>query len=219
MANRKGKIMNGFIPNSFQVPNALVDEIISTINPNSLKCYLVVIRKTVGWQKEWDKISTSQLMKLTGIKRKDTIFKSMKELEELGLIESKKELGKLTSYRLVLKNRTGTKKQDESGTKKPYPTKDNNKKQSKYDLFIEYLESKCKYKSKVTKTKDGKELFNQIEDKKQLAIDYIKHQEKEGNYAKRITAFMKDYETVYKNNKPKANVKTLVINGREYEEL
>lgn len=84
-------------------------------------------------------------------------------------------------------------------------TKENktiNKTKNNYDAFIDYLKSKCKYKSKVSKTKDGEKLFKQIEDKKELAKDYIKHQEEEGNYAKRITAFMEDYETVYK---PTAN--------------
>lgn len=190
--------MNDFIPNSFQVPNALVDEIIATLNPNSLKCYLIVIRKTVGWQKEWDKISTTQLMELSGIKRKDTVYNCMKELEGLGLIESIKEQGKLTKYRLVLKNRTGTDKPSQTSTEKPYPTKDNNKTQSKYDLFLSYLKKNCKYKTKVTKTKEGKKLFDSIEDKHQLVKDYIQHQKDKESFSVRITAFMEDYETVYK---------------------
>jgi phage replication O-like protein O len=102
--------MSNFIPNSFQVPNALVDEVIATLNPNALKCYLVVVRKTVGWQKEWDKISTTQLMKLTGIKKKDTVYNAMKELENLNLIECVKTQGKLSNYRLVLMNGTSTDK-------------------------------------------------------------------------------------------------------------
>lgn len=102
--------MNNFIPNSFQVPNALVDDIISTLNANSLKCYLVIVRKTVGWNKEWDKISTTQLMQLTGIKKKDTIYNAIKELENLNLIECDKTQGKLTNYRLVLINGTSTDK-------------------------------------------------------------------------------------------------------------
>lgn len=67
-----------------------------------------------------------------------------------------------------------------------------------YDAFISYLKSKSKYKTKVTKTKDGEKLFKQIEDKKQLVIDYLRHQEEKKEYSVRITAFMEDYETVYK---------------------
>lgn len=211
--------MDNFIPNSFQVPNALVDEIIATLSPNALKCYLVVIRKTVGWQKEWDKIATTQLMELTGIKRKDTIYKSMQELENLELIESSKELGRLTSYRLVLKNRTSTDKPSQTSTKKPYSTKDNNKTQNEYDIFLEYLKKNCKYKTKITSTKDGKKLFNSIENKKLLIIHYLAHQNEKKEYSQRITAFMEDYETVHKNSNANEDKKLVQVNGKSYEEV
>jgi len=121
-----------FIPNSFQVPNILVDEVISSVSPNALKCYLIIIRKTTGWGKEWDKISTTQIMELSGIKKKNTVYKATKELEELGLIESKKTKGRLTEYRLVPKKDTSTqkgyrvvpKKDTTSSTQKGYSTKD-----------------------------------------------------------------------------------------------
>ena len=77
--------------------------------------------------------------------------------------------------------------------------KTSNKKNNTYDAFLGYLKSKCKYKSKITKTKEGKDLFNQIQDKKQLVIDYLKHQEDKKDFAVRITKFMEDYNTVYKN--------------------
>lgn len=74
--------------------------------------------------------------------------------------------------------------------------KTNNK--SEFDKFIDFLKSKCKYKSKVTKTKDGEKLFKNIDNKKALAEAYIRHQEGKKEYAVRITKFMEDYETVYK---------------------
>ena len=77
--------------------------------------------------------------------------------------------------------------------------KTTNKKSDKYDIFLDYLKSKCKYKSKVTKTKEGKVLFNQIENKRQLIIDYIRHQEEKKEFAVVITKFMEDYNTVYKD--------------------
>ena len=42
-------------------------------------------------------------------------------------------------------------------------------------------------------------LFNQIENKRQLIIDYIRHQEEKKEYAVVITKFMEDYNTVYKD--------------------
>lgn len=197
--------MSHFIPNSFQVPNALVDEIIVSLSPNALKCYLIVIRKTVGWQKEWDKISTTQLMLLSGIKKKLTIYKAMQELEDLSLIESAKELGKLTSYRLVAKKDTSTPKEiivvsemdTPTSTPKGHSTKDTIKTKDKYTLLMDNLEAKVKFKSKLSKGKAGKELFKLIKDTSTLEADYIKHQVSEKNFAKTINNYMKDYETVY----------------------
>jgi len=81
-------------------------------------------------------------------------------------------------------------KPDNKTTKKPY------------DMFIEYLESNAPIKSKVTKTKEGEKLFKIIEDKKKLIIDYINHQKEKGEFAIRITAYMKDYDSFYnKQNK------------------
>ncbi len=66
-------------------------------------------------------------------------------------------------------------------------------KKSAYEIFMLNLKSKVKIKSKVTITKDGLELFNSISNKQLLEELYIKHQLENGNYAKRITAFMEDW--------------------------
>lgn len=203
--------MEEYIPNSFQVPNIIIDEVMAKVSSNAFKCYMLIVRKTTGWKKEWDKISTTQLMKFSGIKRKETIYKSIKELEDLNLIEADKSQGVLTKYRLVLKNRTGTDKPSETSTKKPYPTKHNNKTKSLYDLFIQYLKENCKYKTKVTKTKEGEKLFKQIEDKKQLVKAYISHQNEKKEYSVRITAFMEDYETVYKQQEIKPRYEEVTL--------
>lgn len=133
-----------FMVNSFQLPNELIDSgIMCDMAPNDLKCYLVIVRKTAGWHKEWDTVSITQLMELTGIKDKRTVFKSMENLEEYGLIESKKERGKTTQYKLKVvtknvpsaKNDTSDKKchlvvtKNATGTsdKKCHPTKDTTK--------------------------------------------------------------------------------------------
>ncbi|WP_394815278.1 replication protein, partial [Pasteurella multocida] len=53
-----------FILNSFQVPNAVIDDLMSQMSGAELKCYLAVIRKTKGWNKEEDAISITQLMEV-----------------------------------------------------------------------------------------------------------------------------------------------------------
>ena len=88
-----------FIPNSFQVPNALIDKfIMAKMNGNTLKCYLLVIRKTVGWCKSSDKISISQFMKYCGISKRDTAIKRLEELDKLGLVSPIKTCGQVTEY-------------------------------------------------------------------------------------------------------------------------
>ena len=89
-----------YIPNSFQIANAVVDDFLCLMSGNAWKCYGVIVRKTTGWQKEMDYISVSQFKTLTGIKKDETVTDALKELEELNLIASVKQRGKVTGYRL-----------------------------------------------------------------------------------------------------------------------
>lgn len=92
---------NRFIPNSFQLPNAFVDELMGDLSGNAVKCYLLVARKTTGWQKEADHISISQFQSKTKIKDVRTVHSVLSELEEAGLIRTVKELGKVTEFYLI----------------------------------------------------------------------------------------------------------------------
>jgi len=87
-----------YIPNAFQIHNGIVDDFICILSHSELKCYLAVIRKTTGWGKEIDSIPVSQLHMITGIKKRDTIFKAMKNLEKYGLISVSHVPGKWTKY-------------------------------------------------------------------------------------------------------------------------
>ena len=78
--------MSNFIPNSFQVPNILIDEMLSQMTPKAAICYFVVIRQTKGWNKEQDFISISQFVKKTGLSNR-SVINAVNELVELGLIE------------------------------------------------------------------------------------------------------------------------------------
>ena len=92
--------MNKYIPNSFQVPNALVDELMANMSGNALKCYLQIVRQTIGWNKEVDYIPASQFHTLTSIKKADTLTAAIKELEDLGLIIALRSRGKVTGYKV-----------------------------------------------------------------------------------------------------------------------
>lgn len=81
--------MSKFITNSFQVPNAFVDLMLDKVSGNACKIYLIIVRKTRGWQKESDRISYTQLLKISGIGSFSTIEKAINELLEVGLINVK----------------------------------------------------------------------------------------------------------------------------------
>ena len=78
-------INNKFIPNSFQVPNAVVDDLMRDLKDVEFRCYISLIRKTTGWNKESDYVSVSQFMEITG-KGKTAIIAAMKNLQQFGLV-------------------------------------------------------------------------------------------------------------------------------------
>lgn len=93
--------MSKFIANSFQVPNAVIDELMADMSANALRCYLLITRKTTGWGKESDKISISQFMQTLGVKDKRTVYVALTELINLNLINAIKNNGGITEYSLV----------------------------------------------------------------------------------------------------------------------
>lgn len=92
--------MSEFIPNSFQVPNALVDQLMATMGAADLKCYLTIVRKTVGWQKPSDRISITQFMRITGLSNR-AVITACANLESIGLITVTKDEHGNKSYSLV----------------------------------------------------------------------------------------------------------------------
>lgn len=92
--------MSEFVANSFQIPNALVDELIATMTAADLKCYLVIVRKTVGWQKQTDRISITQFMKIAGLSNR-AVITACANLEHVGLISVTKDGKGNKSYSLA----------------------------------------------------------------------------------------------------------------------
>ena len=80
--------MSRLVPNSFQISNVIVDDLLSSLTGNELKCYLLIVRKTRGWHKECDSISVSQFQEATGISNR-VVIEACKSLVERGLIIQK----------------------------------------------------------------------------------------------------------------------------------
>ena len=78
--------MSRFIPNSFMVANAFVDEAMNKISDASVKIYLLIVRKTRGWTKEFDALSISLLEELSK-KSRPTVVRCLKELADVGLVK------------------------------------------------------------------------------------------------------------------------------------
>lgn len=92
--------MSEFIPNSTQIPNAIID-LIPNLSNSALRCYLIVIRQTKGWQKQKDRISISQFMKKTGLSRQSVIT-GCKELTEMELLIKTERKNRPSEYELNL---------------------------------------------------------------------------------------------------------------------
>ena len=88
----------GFVP----VPNAYF-ECLADLSGAELKVLLAILRRTVGWRKESDEISLSQLEQMTGLDRK-SVIKGLRGLLERGLVVQTQDAtgSKAASYACVI---------------------------------------------------------------------------------------------------------------------
>lgn len=68
-----------------KLTNSFIDDVMPTISATSTVVFLAMLRRTVGWQKESDTISLSQLVRATGLSR-PTVIKAISELRNQKLI-------------------------------------------------------------------------------------------------------------------------------------
>jgi len=72
-------------PRHTRIPNAILDSMADLTEPE-LRVLLIITRKTIGWQKECDLISLTQLEKLTGLSR-PAVNKALHTAIERGWVE------------------------------------------------------------------------------------------------------------------------------------
>ena len=115
-----------FIPNSFMIPNSVIDELLAKLTCAELKCYLFVVRKTKGWNKESDSISVSQFMEVTGLSNRSVIT-ACESLVEIGLLERSGGERKLNTYSVKAFeiSQTGEKSSSDETGEKTSPTGEN----------------------------------------------------------------------------------------------
>lgn len=82
------------VPNHTQVPNEFIDKYMFDLSGAAVKVFFAICRKTIGWHKECDSISCSQLSLATGLSRV-SCSRAIKELEEAGHILVERGAGKI----------------------------------------------------------------------------------------------------------------------------
>lgn len=78
-------------PSYTQIPNDFIDNYLSKLSGKAISVFLFICRKTIGWHKDCDIISQSQLLKFTSIKSVNTLKKVIQELIDIDLIKVNRE--------------------------------------------------------------------------------------------------------------------------------
>lgn len=136
--------------NYTKTPNVVIDSVMRHVSANAYKCLNLIVRCTLGYQRENYPISHSVFLENTGIKRKETVIDAIQELEQLKIIFVDRSthintyfltLDQYEKTVMVLKNRTnsnstekphqqGTEKPQLNSTEKPYTYKERKKKEN-----------------------------------------------------------------------------------------
>ncbi|ELY7248290.1 replication protein [Acinetobacter baumannii] len=99
-----------------RLPNSLIDEqIMAQLSDKAFKCLMLIIRQTSGFNRNSDKIATTQFQEVCGIKKTDKVYASIKELEQKSLIKVERKTGGLNTY-FLLENHSQNKVLPENGT-------------------------------------------------------------------------------------------------------
>lgn len=85
--------------NHTQLSNEFIDEHMRLSSDSAAKVFVAISRKTVGWHKETDYVSISQIQELTGLSNR-VVVKAVRELESKDLIEVTRLKGRTSAYSL-----------------------------------------------------------------------------------------------------------------------
>ena len=163
-----------FIPNFLQVPNAVIDELLPDLTGAELKCYLVVIRKTKGWNKESDNISISQFMKATGLSN-SAVIKACESLVQYGLLV--KENGTRNTGVYAVNSYSKITHEESSPVKKVHSTHEESSQVTceESSHTINNIKNTIQNTNKKTTQKNSLDLLAEFGIVGQLADDFITH--------------------------------------------
>ena len=171
-----------FIPNFLQVPNVVIDELLPDLTGAELKCYLVVIRKTKGWNKESDNISISQFMKATGLSN-SAVIKACESLVKYGLLIKQNGARNTGVYAVNSYSKTTCEESSQvtceksSPVKKVHSTREESSQVTceKSSHTINNIKNTIQNTNKKTTQKNSLDLLAEFGIVGQLAEDFIAH--------------------------------------------
>lgn len=105
-------------PNHTQTPNEILDKYLPILKGSELKVLLIICRQTIGWHKETDRISISQLELKTGLSNRAVIDAS-RSLEKKGIIITDIKCG-IKSYELDYEESSQAKNEPMKKVHTPY---------------------------------------------------------------------------------------------------
>lgn len=82
-----------------KVPNWIFSEVLPVASPSAYKVIQVIVRETVGWRREWFKLSFADFIRIGGFKSRASVSSGIKEALKHGWIIRRKE-GQNWMYRL-----------------------------------------------------------------------------------------------------------------------
>ncbi|QKW83415.1 replication protein [Acinetobacter sp. FDAARGOS_724] len=113
-----------------RTPNFVIDDMyMAQLSDKAFKCYMLILRQTVGFNRSKTSIATDTFKKYCGIKRDETVYARIRELEQLKLISVTRTTGTTNQITIlpnpsqttvVLTNDTGTVEPHGGSTVEPH---------------------------------------------------------------------------------------------------
>ena len=118
-----------------RTPNFVIDDMyMAELSDKAFKCYMFILRQTVGFNRSKTSIATDTFKKYCGIKRDETVYARIRELEQMKLISVTRTTGATNQITIlpnpshatvVPTNDTSTVEPHGGSTVEPYPIKEN----------------------------------------------------------------------------------------------
>ena len=84
-----------------RIQNEIIDTYMGELSDKAFKCLMLIIRYTSGYNKTSAQIATATFQSKCGIKKRDTVFSAILELEQINLIKVDRKKGVVSAYSLA----------------------------------------------------------------------------------------------------------------------